>query len=130
MSFIRVTFTHPLDVADVVDVVEVLQAVGFPVRGKASRFFVLHDSGQVSQWATTLDAQRALKLPGSELLVWLLPDAAVAAVVVVDGVRISCHLGLSGSPAQEQQAAARAIEQLLPHLVDVDLQAELDPMTG
>ena len=123
MSFIRVTFKA--DEA-VVDVVAHLQAAGFPVRGKASRFFVLHDNGHVSQWATTLDAHRALQLPGSELLLWLLKEDAVAAVVVVEAARVTCRIGLQGAPREEQHEAARAIERLLANLVDVDVEAELE----
>jgi hypothetical protein len=124
MSFIKVSFTS--SDAGGVDVVAVLQAHGFPVRGKASRFFVLHDNGHVSQWATTNDADRALQLPGSELLLWLLKEAAVAAVVVVVGSRVSVRVGLESAPREEQQEAARAIEALLEKLTEVDVEAELD----
>ncbi len=122
MSFIHVSFAAP----DLDDVVAALQVCGFPVRGKAERFFVLHDNGHVSQWATTLDAHRALQIPGSELLLWLLEEAAVAAVVVVEGARLRCRLGLAGAPRHEQQAAARAVERLLAGLAEVEVEAELE----
>ncbi|MDP2342954.1 MAG: hypothetical protein Q8O67_18505 [Deltaproteobacteria bacterium] len=125
MSFIRVSFTSS-ESEGVVDVVSCLLALGFPVRGKADRFFVLHDNGHVSQWATTKDAHHALQLPGSELLLWLLKEAAVAAVVVVDGSRVSCRLGLESAPREEQLEAAKAIDAILHRLNDVDVEASLD----
>ena len=126
MSFIRVSWAAPEHVEDD-DVVDAVAQAGFPVLGLRGRIYVLHADGVVSQHGGTLPATAALTGGvGNELLLWLLPGAAIASTVRwLDG-RVECTLSLVGAPYADQQAAARAVADLLDGLKDAAVDAALD----
>lgn len=139
MAFIRLSFTvtgaqqalatRSVDVvtSDIAsDIVGAAEACRLPVRGPSGRVYVLHADGLVTQHPTTPQASFALTArPGSELLLWLVEGAAAASVLTHEALRLVVRVDLAGATADEQAATARAVDALLVHLVDVDLEAVL-----
>ncbi len=125
-SFLRISWRPPAHVDDD-DLVDAVAQAGFPVLGMRGAIFVLRADGVVTQHGGTRPATAALVADGGhELLLWLLPGAAVAARVRRLEDRVECILGLDGAPADEQQAVARTVADLLPGLTDAHVDAALD----
>jgi hypothetical protein len=128
VSFIRVSWRADVDDDDLVDAVA---QAGFPVLGRHGRIYVLHVDGTVTQHGGTRPATAALVGDaGNELLLWMLPGAAIATGVRRLEERVECTLALAGSPAEDQQAAARGVAALLTGLVDAAVDASLDLPAG
>ncbi len=126
MSFIRVSFTAQHERVVDGDLVGHAEHARLPVRGPSGRIYVLHADGSVTQHPTSPQASFALLArPGSELLLWLVPGAAVAAVLARHEARLMVRIDLEGASTDEQRAAAEAVDVLLVRLPDVELEAVL-----